>query len=834
MPETLLSPHHLYLSAPQPKTPFAPLDRVTVVADRGTTVAAFDGAGQEYFRAPAAGAVTLQIGGAAGTQTVNLLDEKGKAIDAIEFRVVAATKIEDEGGEFADLLDILKNTMELYKPGHGVGARTWRGKKYTYFIHWILDHEHTAKGMQFFSDATPGLVEILAELQREDGMIWSFVNDRKNGEAEFFLTRDRNRGFYTRQDDEIFYVRQPTENHCEYNFVETLHMAWKGGGDDRWMEKRLDSAKRALDYSITDRERFSTKFQLLKRVYCIDSWDFQVKDEYTPDLGFGSEMIIDADRSTFGVFFGDNHGDARACDCLAEMLDHAGRGEEAQVYRQRAGDIRARLDVLVWNGKFFRHRLEEDPTIKRNLGVDEASQLNMSNAYALNRNIAHDQAVSILRQYQDLQKHLPTGSPGEWYAIYPPFRRGFEHGGAIWQYMNGGVHGHAAGELARGAFAHGFEQYGADILRRLLDLGRKHGRMVRFAYTGAFDPPPPAQQFTPIDISAHANMDLRGEGGEGALGWMDAETGNDLRNMPVGDQTFAGAPYAIVDPAGNGRRSAIGVSQREGFAKSVRLPIGKKAGAIRLVHTANRVGPSNVGGLLTFIYDDGTRHPQYMVQGTHFTGWWFPHFTTKTAGVAWSGPNDKSTSVGPSWVELVNPHPEKTIAAIEFAGTDEGATYAVLAVTLADRPIYEAPDAVSFGGPDQWAGGCCTLALIEGLAGIADTPPSTAFRRVTLSPRWSAAGIDAVRATVHYPASDGYVAYDYHHDPAKKTIDLTVTGSGEQISLRLLLPAAAQRIVAATINGVAASAAVEHVESSRYATLALAGPGPVTVRMTYA
>jgi hypothetical protein len=823
----------LYLCDPQAKTPFAPLDRLTIVADRGTTVIVQDSAGREYFRTAADGAVSLQIGGAAGTHKVELLDEKGNSIDSIEFQVAAATKIEDEGGEFADLLDILKNTMELYKPSRGVGERDWRGKKYRYFIHWILDHEHTAKGMQFFSDATPGLVDILAELQREDGMIWSFVNDRKNGEAEFFLTRDRNRGFYTRQDDEIFYVRQPTENHCEYNFVETLHLAWKGGGDDRWMEKRLESAKRALEYSITDRERFSTKFQLLKRVYCIDSWDFQVKDEYTPDLGFGSEMIIDADRSKFGVFFGDNHGYARACDCLAEMLDHASRPEEAKVYRNRANDIRTRLDALVWNGKFFRHRLEEDPTIKRNLGVDEASQLNMSNAYALNRNIAHAQAASILLQYQDLQKHLPPGSPGEWYAIYPPFGRGFEHGGATWQYMNGGVHGHAAGELARGAFSHGFEQYGADILRRMLDLGRKHGRMVRFAYTGAFDPPPPAQQFTPIDISAHANMDLRGEGGAGALGWMDAEPGNDLRNLPVGDQTFAGAPYAIADPARNGRRSAIAVRRREGFAASVRVSINRKAGAIRLVHTANRVGPSHVGGLVTLIYDDGTRHPQYMLQGTHFTGWWFPNFTSKTAGVAWSGPTDKSTSVGPSWAELTNPHPEKTIAAIEFAGTDEGATYAVLAVTLADRPIYEAPDPVSTGGPDQWSGGCCGLALIEGLAGVADSPRATAFRRVTLSPRWSAAGVDAARATVHYPASNGYVAYGYRHDPGKKTIDLTVTGSGELVFLRLLLPSVVQRIAAVTIDGVAASAAIEQVESSRYATLDVALPGPAMVRITY-
>jgi hypothetical protein len=179
--------HHIYLSA-QPRSPFAPLDALTILADRGATVVVTDGAGREYFRAPANGAVALRVGGAAGTHTVTLLDNAGKPIEQIPFAVAAETKIEDDGGEFADLLDILKNTMELYKPHHGEGVRQWRGKKYPFFIPWILDHEHTAKGMQFFSSATPGLVELLAELQREDGMIWSFVHDHKNAEADYFLT----------------------------------------------------------------------------------------------------------------------------------------------------------------------------------------------------------------------------------------------------------------------------------------------------------------------------------------------------------------------------------------------------------------------------------------------------------------------------------------------------------------------------------------------------------------------------------------------------------------------------------------------------------------------
>ena len=58
-----------------------------------------------------------------------------------------------------------------------------------------------------------------------------------------------------------------------------------------------------------------------------------------------------------------------------------------------------------------------------------------------------------------------------------------------------------------------------------------------------------------------------------------------------------------------------------------------------------------------------------------------------------------------------------------------------------------------------------------------------AYRVAGVSPRWPAAGTNAAQVTVHYPASNGYVSYDYRHDPAKREIALTVTGSGEKAEL---------------------------------------------------
>jgi len=102
----------------------------------------------------------------------------------------------------------------------------------------------------------------------------------------------------------------------------------------------------------------------------------------------------------------------------------------------------------------------EDPTVIRKLGVDEKSQLAQSNAYSLNRDLSSEQNKVIIQTYMELKKNLPIGSPGEWYTIYPPFQKGFGSHNDIWQYMNGGVGGHVAGELALGAYRNGKKKAG--------------------------------------------------------------------------------------------------------------------------------------------------------------------------------------------------------------------------------------------------------------------------------------------------------------------------------------------------------------------------------------
>ena len=118
-------------------------------------------------------------------------------------------------------------------------------------------------------------------------------------------------------------------------------------------------------------------------------------------------MVIVPGKTKYGIFFGDNTGYYEACNQLAEMFEYAGQKENAAKYRQRAREILNRLNALSWNGKYYTHFIDEDPAVKRNLGVDEKSQIAQGNMYSVNRGLPHDMNVAIINTYLDLKNHLP-------------------------------------------------------------------------------------------------------------------------------------------------------------------------------------------------------------------------------------------------------------------------------------------------------------------------------------------------------------------------------------------------------------------------------------------
>jgi hypothetical protein len=818
----------MYIQGKRAGERLAPLEQAALAGLRHGTVTVADGVGRVYLRTTTASpGLSFTVGGALGAHTVTLWDEASNAIDTLTFRVEAKTEIRDAGGEFAGLLDMLYYTM--ITDGE-MDAIRYQGRIYRFFVRWLRDHVHTMKGMKYFSECLKDGIDLYRNSQREDGMIWDNVYPRSAIPNDWDRRFSYDNFIRPFEDYSAEFKRIPVENDVEYLFIEGLYYTWKAVGDDGWMADTLDAAMRAMDYSVTSPYRWSEKLGLLKRGYTIDTWDFQAAEDCIVN---GDPMCVDKDRTRFGVMFGDNTGYVAACGYLAEMLDRGGRADDAKRYRERGREILDRLNAISWNGRHFVHHVPESSDVQRDLGVNEASQVSLSNAYSLNRGIAHEQCVEIVKTYMNIRDHLPQGSPGEWYTIYPPFLKGFGSHNAIWQYMNGGVTPIVAGELAHGAFQHGFEDYGADILRRLAALGRGHGGRFHCVYTGASSALP-ERGFTTMPIRSLANVDTHGAGGPGGVPGWTGEGENDLHEMPSGRQTLAGIPFDIPDPAANGRRACVALERRQGYATLAEIPVGETAASIYFLHAASRLGPSGIAGKITLYYADGGSAVHFVKMGRDVSNWWAPsvqHGRERVAEVAWRGRNALSPNVGVVAFGLNNPHPDRLVERITLSASEDGGFWAVFGVTLCDRPVSFPIGEISFGIPDNWGAAAVVYAIVEGLAGVVDR--GVAYDRAEVAPRWAAAGIDEAAATVTYPASDGYVAYKYRHDPAHKHITLELTGSGVSCACHVLLPAAAVRATAVSCDGTAWEFANSEIEGSHYVDFAVHDQAPCSVAIAY-
>ncbi len=805
-----------------------PLDTLIVVGAKGKRIEVSDGAGNLYFVSNTREMIPFIVGGALGIHTVSAISTAGKKMQLFHFRVDALTDI-DDGGYY-------KKMFNLFYKGMGVGLETgirWNGKYYRYFEPWVLDHCQNMMGLKYFLPYGAEFVDLMRQTQRKDGMIYSFVQTGAN--ADYFFTRDKVSGYTQRIGDQVF-TRQPTENHPEYLFVNTIYQCWQATANDAWMETNLGAASRALDYALHDSARWSNRFGLLKRVYTIDSWDFAVEDEYTPDLGITNTMMIDPVKSKFGIFFGDNTGYISACYQLAGMLEHAGRKEDAALYRRRGDDLKKRLNALAWNGKYFTHFVDEDVTVVRHLGVDEKSQIAQSNAYSLNRDISATQSKAIIETYLDLKNRLPVGSPGEWYSIYPPFPKGFNKHDTVWQYMNGGVGGHVAGELARGAYANGYEDYGTDILNRLYELGKKYDNKIYFSYTGSITPAPAiaSPNISPLDISSFANMDSRTNGNVQSQQWMNsAREGDDFRELPAGIQNFHNIPFQVIDPEKNNRKAVVAVSRSNGLPVSVEIPVNRTAAAIYLLHTSSKPASENITGVVIIKYADGSSRTNYIIYGKHLTYWWFSELKTDISGIAWYGKNKVSEGIGLSWCRIDNAEPEKQITSLVIEAPAGNGMYTVFAISLSDRKADPPVNPVSYGGPDNWAAATAMAALVEGLAGVKNSNGTRAYAFPEISPRWTTTRSDSVNVSIRYAASDGYVAYRFLHFRDNKEIKILATGSGKKMHCEVLLPAGIATVVSVSINGQKLPYSIRKFERSAYVDYEMNSLFPEIVDIKY-
>ncbi len=345
-----------------------------------------------------------------------------------------------------------KCALDVVVDGKGIrGYRTPDAKSI-----WIRDYSDMLRGVKYIEEDIKSTIEHYAETQGHNGRIFDYF-------TTFPEKLPCERENWTK------YVRVPVEADVEYRFVKAAFLAWQATGDDEWIWKLLPSMEKALGYILSHPWRWDKTYELVKRAYTIDTWDFA----YSAQAHEWLQFQID-DKTFWGIMHGDNSGYFEAFQIAAKLYEYFNDNDKALYWRERAHSLRINMNKICWNGKFYTHFVKL--TSVEIPGVDESTQLSLSNPMAINRGAAsHEMSVSILQEY--LKRKERGDSFAEWFSIDPPFPDGIFGDEKLRKgaYVNGGIMPLVGGELAKAAFDHGFEEYGADILKRYYNLVARKG-----------------------------------------------------------------------------------------------------------------------------------------------------------------------------------------------------------------------------------------------------------------------------------------------------------------------------------------------------------------------
>jgi len=618
-----------------------PLDALPVAgtAPEGALLELRDGKQAVYSARPVEGAFSteLPVGGALGEQAVVLSGPDGGELARLPFRLDAETKVTCKDEPY----DEVWQAMEAFiKPRHR--RRTLGGKEVTIYVPWVRDDVHVMKAFKYWEPEVGSFEEHMLDVQSPEGIIYDYIMDPNSG-----AFRQREAVFEPRyvrreEDEDVGYQRLPVEADVEYLVVEGIYTAWQARGDDEWMARQLPRLEKAIECAMADPLRWSEEHGLIKRGYTIDTWDFKFFGFDRSHLKTGAqvqEAVFNIHPDTpMCIMHGDNSGMYQACRQMADMFAARGEEQKSSRYAGLAEQFRENTNEHCWNGRYYDHWVPVTPLGMDQGGIDGSKVLSLSNPYDINRGLPdHEQAAAIIREYKRIREENRDKYMAEWFSVYPWWPKGFS-GVEPAEYVNGGIIIIVAGELAKAAFHHGFEQYGADIIRRVHDIMEQYGK-------------------------------------------------------------------------------------------------------------------------------DGSKRGR----GRHERG---------------------------------SPLP------CTFTPTGE----------------------VSHGIPDAWAQAAVMSAIMEGLCGLQDE--SKLFLDARVAPRWTAAGVHEAAVTARYGASDGYVAYRFHHDADAGRIVLSATGSGELFNFHLLLPEGT-RPLTVQYGGQPVHFEQAMVEESPYADFALEGPLCGTIEVEY-
>jgi len=361
MEETeLYSGRNIRIDQPQLRRHFQPLENVTFTVDRfpsGSKMEVKDGQGNTYKTIDAGDSLDFVAGGALGYHTIAIYNRNDELVDWAAFPVDCQTVLKEDTGRFSELFNILYETLTKSNHGNGTTVR-YNNRYYNYYSSWFQDHVFAAEGLKYFRPDIKTGIDLYADGQREDGLIWDNYKHPYPDIQSFWEQRFNYGGFVYRPEDKLstaIFVRVPVENIGEHTFIEGVYYAWKATGDTPWMRDKLDNAIKAVEFATSSPYYWSEEKQLLKRPYTIDRWDFQ--SQYDVEItGSGADyMAVNIDRTHFGIMYGDNTCMANACHLLAEMLDAVGRNNEARTMREKGEGIWKRLNKLSWRGTHYLH-----------------------------------------------------------------------------------------------------------------------------------------------------------------------------------------------------------------------------------------------------------------------------------------------------------------------------------------------------------------------------------------------------------------------------------------------------------------------------------------------
>jgi len=411
---------------------------------------------------------TVTSGGALGPATITIFDgerviAEPKVIHTLEAFSTLQTDVPVYTDIYAQTTSFLRQSARSYE----LNGRTVRGyRSPDNPLFWLRDHVYQGRGFRYIEQDVKSLLDAFAAAQLPDGSLPDWIDAPALG---------------------VKAGRKAVEADVEFLFVQGIYEAWQMTGDDAWMMRMLPYARAAIAYTTSDALRWDAARGLIRRPYTIDMWDFSYGPTTAhPDTGVPAPRHWIDDATIWGTFHGDNTGLVQALRMLATMEQRADNPDAAKTYHAQADAVQRRIIELSWNGHFFRHFVPEDPTWKAP-GVDEATQLSISNAYALNRGVLSAAMIqTLLATYYDRgQANKSITLP--WYSIDPPFPPGSyglagRKGEIPGEYVNGGIMPLVGGELARAAFGNNLEAFGFDTLNHYAVLMNRFGGSYLWYY----------------------------------------------------------------------------------------------------------------------------------------------------------------------------------------------------------------------------------------------------------------------------------------------------------------------------------------------------------------